>query len=328
MCYERCAAFFISTVQYKLKIMIKHSVVVATYNRASLLKQCLEALARQTVPKNEYEILIINDGSRDNTDEVAKNFKESHQNLRFLYFKQDNSGPAKARNIGIKNAQGDIIFFTDDDCIVPPNWIETLAKEYILNPEIAGVGGWYKYDEKSYKSRLARAYINYMDMLFFDRSYSYWGINYKTQKIKSKHFFKNPAGNTSNMSYKKSVLIETGGFDETIKFVGYVDWELKKRIASLGYELVYLPHFVSHHKPLTVGDIMMKFFNRGRGRFHLVSKNPELLKYYSLSITTLKRKHYMPKVDFFVRIIMFIELVYGSLGWWYQNIQEKLQAKN
>ncbi|KKU05630.1 MAG: hypothetical protein UX07_C0014G0001, partial [Parcubacteria group bacterium GW2011_GWA2_45_30] len=98
--------------------MIKYSIIIPTYNRAGLLKQGLEAVAAQTVPRYMYEVIVINDGSRDYTNRVAEEFQKNHPEINFTYLKQKNHGVSHARNQGIKRAKGEIIFFTDDDCVV------------------------------------------------------------------------------------------------------------------------------------------------------------------------------------------------------------------
>ena len=103
----------------------------------------LDSVCNQTIPPEKYEILVINDGSTDDTEETISNLKSQILKPEIRYFKIENGGPAKARNKGIKEAKGEIIFFTDDDCTVPGNWMETLLSGLKRYPEAAGAGGWY-----------------------------------------------------------------------------------------------------------------------------------------------------------------------------------------
>ncbi|MDO8523021.1 MAG: glycosyltransferase family 2 protein [bacterium] len=299
---------------------IKYSVVLATYNRAVLLEKCLESLAAQTIDKTAYEVIIVNDGSEDNTEKIIIEFAAKNKDLNFLHLKQLNSGPAKARNAGIQKARGEIVFFTDDDCSVPGDWIEALSKEYQQYPDIAGVGGWYKYDKNEYSSRISKAYIDYMTNLFMIG----YGANIFEKKFIENRFLKTPAGNTSNMSYKKSVLDEVGGFDETIKFVGLIDWEMKKRIMDLDHPLLYIPYLVLHSKPLSMSEIARKFFNRGRGYYHLAAKNPELLHAYKPSWRKARRNiiSAMSAPGIYLFFIAFFDFIYKSIGWEYQRFIE------
>src|SRR3989338_2925684 len=141
---------------------MNYSIVIATYNRAELLKNNIKALARQNVPKDSYDVIVVNDGSTDRTEAVVKEFISAYLDMNIVYLKQPNGGPAKARNLGVKQAKGNIVFFTDDDCVVPDKWIETLADGYRRHPEVAGVGGWYEYPEDTRKNR----FIQYTSYIF------------------------------------------------------------------------------------------------------------------------------------------------------------------
>ena len=126
------------------------------------------------------------------------------------------------------------------------------------------------------------------------------------------------------MSYRKTVLQKTGGFDEKVTFVGLIDMELKKRVMDLGFPLLYIPYNVLHLKPLGAKEIIRKYFNRGRGFCHLWKKNPELVYYYK----TYSERYPIKKNDsvrksFSFRFIAFTELFFYRLGWYYQMIQEK-----
>lgn len=295
---------------------IKYSVVVATYNRATILRECLEALAVQTVPTEEYELILINDGSDDNSNSVVNEFRKSHARLNFAYIEQKNAGPAKARNVGIKLAKGEIVYFTDDDCVVPRDWIKTLAAQYAKYPEIAGAGGWYKYPKNSNDSWIKKTYISYTSAIL---RISY-GNKIDYGEIKNNIFLKNPSGNTSNMSYKKWVLLKVGGFAEDIDFVGLVDWELKKRIMDFGYCLLYFSYPVVHLKPLGLNDIIQKFFNRGRGHFNLIKKNPELFEVYYPNARNAERLISASSDKSFLFIFcVYFDLTLRKIGWQYQK---------
>jgi glycosyltransferase involved in cell wall biosynthesis len=121
------------------------SVVVPTYNRADLLKRCIESLIAQNFPKDRFEIVIVDDGSTDNTSDVVKKLQEEISLPVIKYFRQENKGPGAVRNLGIKNSQGPIIAFTEDDVIVDKNWIKA-ALPYFKQPDVAGVDGLTKWE--------------------------------------------------------------------------------------------------------------------------------------------------------------------------------------
>ena len=115
------------------------SVVIATYNRAKMLGECLDALSLQTYPKSSYEVIIVNDGSRDGTEQFLGRYqKEATFSLR--YYTQENAGQATAVNLGIEKANGVIVCFTDDDCLADKDWIKNLVAGYTTD-DIVCVGG-------------------------------------------------------------------------------------------------------------------------------------------------------------------------------------------
>src|SRR3989344_4413383 len=246
-----------------MSITPQYSIVIPTYNRARFLLKTLDSVCNQTIPPEKYEILVINDGSTDDTEETISSFKLKVKNPEIRYFKIENGGPAKARNKGIKESKGEIIFFTDDDCVVPPNWMATLLDGYKRHPEVVGVGGWYKYSNKSLKNRYFQKYIDFC----INKNKEILEVENKTNILGS-----NSAGNTANMSYKKAVLEEVRGFDENIDFAGAVDWELKNNIQRRGYYLLYIPLMVNHLKIFNFINFFKKSFNQGRGRYYVSLK--------------------------------------------------------
>ena len=221
-----------------MSIQPKYSIIIPTYNRAKTLILTLDSVSNQTLPSEQYEILVINDGSTDDTKEVVFNLQKKYSHNTIRYFYEKNAGPAKARNLGIKESQGDIIFFTDDDCIVPRNWMETLLDGYRRHPEVVGVGGGYKSLDRSftgtgYFQRYAEEYTGFIDKQKND---------YLSEiENKTNMFGYSSAGNTANMSYKKRILEEIGGFDENLYFAGAVDLELKRNIVGQRHYILYVP---------------------------------------------------------------------------------------
>ena len=101
------------------------SVVITSYNAGKYLEQCIESVLQQTY--SNIEILIVNDGSTDNTDEIARKYAAREEKIRYFY--QDNSGVSVARNLGISNAAGRNIMFVDGDDYLDEHIIERLSEE-------------------------------------------------------------------------------------------------------------------------------------------------------------------------------------------------------
>ena len=116
------------------------SVIVVTLNRAESLQEALRSLIRQE--RQPDEVIVVDNGSTDNTKEVVLNFKDK-LNIKYVYEVQ--SGIPYARNAGIRNATKDIIAFIDDDCVADRNWLKYLEIPFIKDPHIGVVGGEVSY---------------------------------------------------------------------------------------------------------------------------------------------------------------------------------------
>jgi glycosyltransferase involved in cell wall biosynthesis len=99
------------------------SVVIPAYNEEEHILRCLVSLSHQTIPRNEYEIIVVDGNSRDRTRELAERYADR-------VFIQRSRKVGGARNDGILDAQGDIVATTDADCIIPPDWLETIEKGF------------------------------------------------------------------------------------------------------------------------------------------------------------------------------------------------------
>jgi len=112
----------------------KISVIVPTYNRVGYLKECIESLINQDYPKEDYEIIVVDDGSTDNTQELLENYNDLVR-----WFKKPNNGTSSARNFGIKKARGEYITTLDSDDIALPNRMKDLVNFLESNKDIAFV---------------------------------------------------------------------------------------------------------------------------------------------------------------------------------------------
>ena len=128
----------------------KISVIVAVYNVAEFLNKCLESILKQTMPMEDYEVLIINDGSTDNSTRIINAYVENYFNFYSIY--QENSGLSAARNTGIENANGEYIVFIDGDDFIEPTYLEELYNACVFNNADISYCGHYKYfPEKDFK---------------------------------------------------------------------------------------------------------------------------------------------------------------------------------
>ncbi len=121
---------------------LKVTVAIPTYNRADFLRQTLAGLVAQQFPRDHYEVLVIDNNSRDHTREIVAAFKDCHPAPRYVL--ETKQGPDYARNRAIAEARGEIILFGDDDILVQPDWIAQMAVPLIADAgtrRIGAVGG-------------------------------------------------------------------------------------------------------------------------------------------------------------------------------------------
>lgn len=203
---------------------------------------------RQEYPA--HEIIVVDDASPDDTTRMVRAEFQEIIALRL----ECNSGPATARNRGIAAACGDIIVFTDDDCLLPADFLTRLAEGYLTHPEIAGAGGYLEAPEELLPHNPYAQYDYYM-------THTVYGFG--PQPVVGG--LECPAGGTHSMSYRSRVLAEVGGFDESFSSPGGEDADLKARVVACGYTLMYVPVKVTHRRLYTLCDFWRQYFAHGRG---------------------------------------------------------------
>lgn len=196
----------------------KVSVIIPTYNRADLLPRAIGSVLNQTF--RDFELIVVDDGSTDNTKEVVKEFQKKDERVRYIW-RENSSGAAKPKNEGIKNSKGDYIAILDSDDKWLPGKLQKQLElfENSSNPRVGFVSCHaLVIDEKSGK-KLEYKIPRYKNVL----------KNILTQDY---------MGSGSGMVYKKSVFDNAGLFDENLK-TGQ-DWEIRIRLAQK-YDFDFVP---------------------------------------------------------------------------------------
>jgi len=157
-----------------------------------------------------------------------------------------------ARNTGIKCSKGEIVAFTDSDCIVPPNWITKIVENF-KDPKVSCVGGSAKALDCDFVSQYADNSIVRL-MPFFTK---------REELEKVKPFFRHPAG--CNMAFRRKVAEEVGYFDENIRY-GFDEVEFADRVCRAGYKMVLDPEVLVWHKHRsTLREFLKQNFQYGKG---------------------------------------------------------------
>jgi len=215
-----------------------------------MFDECLESLLNQSYPKDKYEIIVV-DSSDDVTDELIESYQEKAKKygIRLKYLYQEPKGLAAARNLGIENAEGEILCFTDDDCIADRYWIEKLVEGFD-NEKIGGVGGGIV----TYERTLVEKCI---------------------PKVRPDIYISNWAFIIgANMAYRKKVLRQIGGFDPLFRYGGD-DNDIGLRVRLKGYKLKFVPNATIYFRQRTsLVDLVSQHYGYGRGLSRIYKKFP------------------------------------------------------
>ncbi len=200
---------------------VRYSVVIPAYNAERTLPHALKALQQQTVPTTLFEVIVVDDGSNDHTAAVAERF-----GVRVI--RQANRGPAAARNAGVEVAQGEIVLFTDADCIPCPDWVERMVAPF-ADPQIVGTKGAYLTRQRAWMARFVQQ--EYEDR--YDRMRRFRYIDFV---------------DTYSAAYRRDVFLANGGFDPIFPTASVEDQEFSFRLAQKGYKMVFVPEARVYHE--------------------------------------------------------------------------------
>ena len=120
---------------------LKISVVICTYNRSSYIFDAMDSLYKQTLARDNYEVIIVNNNSNDITQAVCESFITSHNDAQFYYFNETQQGASFARNTGAKHVQSPLLCFMDDDAVADADYLERVVNFFEEHPDAGGLGG-------------------------------------------------------------------------------------------------------------------------------------------------------------------------------------------
>ncbi len=231
------------------------SVVLPTKDRLEYLTQCVESLARQDYPRENWRLIVINDGGQDPSAIITGRFFDSNSATLLSTPAQ---GPAAARNLGARHAEADLVAFLDDDCVLEPGWLREMATGIWQSPWHACGGQTLNLFPENFS---ARAYQYFLE---FYRGYQHLpnGDPYLLM--------------SNNAIYRRDVFLELGGFADCFPRPGAEDLDLSHRLCARGYRQHYVPEArLRHAHPRTAGRYLRQQFQYGRGyalmRDHLQS---------------------------------------------------------
>ena len=224
--------------------MIRYSVIIPTLNQSVKLKQCLFHLSELSFDPDLFEVLVIDNGSKDDTKEISLSFQNKIKNLQYLFC--ESPGLMAARHMGCDMAKGEILCYLDNDSLVTKDWLKAISASF-ADEDVAIVGGpcipeyemkppyWVEYfwdDSEHGKTNGVLSLVDFGDQRLFINPGFVFGCNY---------------------SIRKKIFLEFGGtnpdyFPEKYRqFQGDGESGLAVRIGRSGYKTVYEPHAKIRH---------------------------------------------------------------------------------
>jgi glycosyltransferase involved in cell wall biosynthesis len=228
------------------------SVIIPAYNASATIGRALEALSKQNCFQ-PFEVIVVDDGSFDNTGTIVCSFPS------VKYIRQDNAGPAAARNRGAGLAQGEFLAFTDSDCIPHEDWISQLMAGF-GQPQVGVVAG--SYGIANPESRLARCV--YKEILW--------------RHCHLMPDYPNSFG-SYNFCVRKNVFEAVGGFDTGYRAASGEDNDLSYKITQSGWRIYFQRQaLVDHYHPALVAKYLKEQFRHGFWRVKMYQDHPRMMR--------------------------------------------------
>src|SRR5882762_2133327 len=238
------------------------SVVLPTFNRRETLSLCFAALAFQSLSTAEWEVIVVDDGS---TDDTADFLRSSQFPFRCTVLSQTNQGAGAARNAGVAAARGEFVLLCNDDTIACSTLLEEHLRlqQFHANTKLAILGQFFPSADCA--KRALSFWINHSPFLFPQHTL-------KPGQLCDSSLFV-----TCNLSIRRQAILDAGNFDPAFRVAE--DTELGARVAQLGHRVRFEPSAVATHEHscFTTDDLLRRAANYGAATFHLLRKHPQLL---------------------------------------------------
>lgn len=227
---------------------LKVSVIVPVWNGAHCIERCLTALCQQSLSREDYEVIVVDNGSTDPTPELVKRY------AGIRYLSDTRAGSYNARNTGLEAVRSDVVAFTDADCVPDRDWLKAGLEALAALPDAGIVAGRVSFITEG-KSRFTAC--DDFELLF----------SFDQQKNA-----REGSSVTANWISRVSSLKEQGGFRSDLKSGG--DFELSSRLHRLGKPIVYGERAVVRH-PLRsdIRDLFAKTLRTSGGQLLIMGRS-------------------------------------------------------
>ncbi len=218
--------------------MIEISAIISTYNRAHFLEGLFESVLAQSIPKDRFEVVIVNNNCTDDTEEKCRRFIANNPDVLVKYCVETQQGLSFGRNRGVAESAGEFVTFLDDDAVIAPDFLEQTIVFFRRKPEVSALGGKILLKYLNGKPAWYNPYLASL-LGFFDKG--------DVEMPFRKDYFRG-----SNMSFKKSLFEKYDGFNTSLgrvgkQLYGNEEKELFYRFKEQGEEMWYVPSAVVYH---------------------------------------------------------------------------------
>lgn len=255
-------------------------MVVPAFNNEDTLGRTLSSLFSNTLSSDAFEVVVVDNGSKDKTVEVAKEFPAK-------VFSCPKRGQGAARNVGLSNASGDIICLTDADIIVPEDWLASISEFFGRCPEADGVGGTVLAPVEEHINKLQK-----LEGEVYERTHVF-----PSEIVESKFGDNIGMLYSANCAFRREAFVSSGGFDES----GFdaVDIDLCWRLLLSGKHLIFNPQLKVVHLgfPWSLRGVFDQQFRWGQSRGILNMRYPRA-RFLNTGLRARINMYYFPFVLF------------------------------
>jgi len=231
---------------------VNASVVIPVKNGSCSITEALSALTSQSL--KPAEIIVVDDGSTDDTVEKVKKFEKTKKLKNLKLISQNSAGPAAARNNGAKQARAEFLVFIDADCVPERDWLKEMLSPF-SDPKVAGVQGAYKSSQKELMARFTQIEIeDRYHRMIFSKDIDWIG--------------------SYSAAYRRLVFLELKGFDKEFRKASGEDPDLSFSIQEHGHKLVFNPRAIVYHShPTSLRSYLRKKFQHAKWRVLLYKRH-------------------------------------------------------
>jgi cellulose synthase/poly-beta-1,6-N-acetylglucosamine synthase-like glycosyltransferase len=224
---------------------LRFSIVIPTRNRPVLLDRCLTAIGALDYPLDDFEVVLVDDGTEPEPREIVAHHTKL---LPLTYYRQDRQGPARTRNRGLRQARGEYVVFTDDDCAPGREWLSAYDRAF-RNAPAAGLGGAIvSAPENGICGITSQMLVTFL-------------YDYEAAAGNPRFFCSN------NLAFPRELLLDIGGFDETFPLAAAEDRDICARWLQR-QELHFVPEAIVHHRQdLQLMSFCSQHYRYGRGAY-------------------------------------------------------------